>query len=109
MITPPRGWFRIAPFALAIGFAGGAASAATFTVDSTGDESDADLTNGICRTALGTCTLRAAIEQANALAGSDTIAFNIPGIGVHTISPALDLPALTDDAGVTIDGYTQPG
>ena len=74
MITPPRGWFRIASFALTIGLAGGLASAATFTVDSTGDESDADLADGICRTALGTCTLRAAIEQANGLAGPDTIA-----------------------------------
>lgn len=109
MIRLPRGWSRIAPFALAIGLAASSASAATFTVDSTGDEPDAALADGLCRTTLGTCTLRAAIEQANALAGSDTIAFNIPGIGVHTISPVLDLPALTDDAGVTIDGYTQPG
>jgi len=109
MIMPPRGWFRIAPFALAIGLAASLASAATFMVDSTGDESDADLTDGICRTALGTCTLRAAIEQANALAGVDTIAFNIPGAGVHSITPSSPLPELTDDAGITIDGYTQPG
>lgn len=38
---------------------------------------------------------------------SDSIGFNIPGAGVHTISPASALPALTDP--VTIDGYTQPG
>jgi CSLREA domain-containing protein len=81
----------------------------TFVVDSTGDEPDADTTDGLCRTALATCTLRAAIQQANATPGADTIAFNIPGTGVHTISPASPLPPLTDDAGVTIDGYTQPG
>lgn len=85
------------------------AFAATFVVDSTGDESDDNLLDGICHTAAGTCTLRAAIEQANALAGADTITFNIPGAGVHTITPSSPLPALTDDAGVTIDGYTQPG
>ncbi len=57
----------------------------------------------------GPGSLRQAILDANATPGADTIAFNIPGTGVHTISPLSSLPALTDDAGVTIDGYTQPG
>jgi titin len=57
----------------------------------------------------GAGSLRWAIEQANAASGHDTIAFNIPGAGVHTIAPASVLPALTDTSGVTIDGYTQPG
>jgi titin len=39
----------------------------------------------------------------------DTIAFAIPGASVHTIRPLSALPALTDPAGVHIDGYTQPG
>lgn len=39
--------------------------------------------------------------------GSDTIAFNIPGGGVQTISPHTALPTPLDP--VTIDGYTQPG
>ncbi len=51
--------------------------AATFTVDSTGDE--ADLSNdGLCLTSLGTCTLRAALTAASNLAGADNIYFNIP-------------------------------
>ena len=37
----------------------------------------------------------------------ENIFFNIAGDGVHTISPASELPAITDT--VTIDGYTQPG
>src|SRR6187455_523083 len=82
-------------------------SAATFTVDSTGDESDANTGDNVCQTAGGTCTLRAAIEQANATAGADTIAFAIPGSGVHTITPQSVLTAVVDAA--TIDGYTQPG
>jgi CSLREA domain-containing protein len=70
--------------------------AAVFVVDSVGDEPDADVTDGVCQTAVGTCTLRAAIEQANA------IHFDIPGPGVHTISPTSLLPALTDDAGLIL-------
>lgn len=99
----------VALLALCSGLVAAAASAATFVVNSAGDEPDADVADSLCATALGTCTLRAAIEQSNALPGADTITFNIPGPGVHTITPASPLPALTDDAGVTIDGYTQPG
>lgn len=63
------------------------ATAATFIVDSTGDASDAKPGSGICGTLPGVmrtdpdrgpCTLRAAIEEANAFAGADTIQFNIP-------------------------------
>ena len=53
------------------------------------------------------CSLRAAIESANANPGADTIVFNIAGAGVHTITPLSELPAITE--AVTIDGYTQPG
>jgi hypothetical protein len=49
------------------------------------------------------------VTVANANPGADTIALNIPGPGVHTIAPITPLPPLTDVAGVTIDGYTQPG
>ena len=40
-------------------------------------------------------------------AGLDTIAFNIPGDGVQTITLQSNLPTITDP--VNIDGYTQPG
>jgi uncharacterized repeat protein (TIGR01451 family) len=55
----------------------------------------------------GPDSLRQAILNANAAAGADTIGFNIPGAGVHTIAPISALPTLTDP--VVIDGYTQPG
>ena len=42
-----------------------------------------------------------------ALRQRDTISFNIPGTGVHTISPTSALPGISD--AVIIDGYTQPG
>ncbi len=67
--------------------------AATFTVTNTNDS--------------GAGSLRQAILDANAAAGADTIAFDIPGTGVHTITPATALPFLTGP--VLIDGYTQPG
>lgn len=49
------------------------ASAATFRVDDTADAVDASPGDGICATAGGTCTLRAAVQEANALAGADRI------------------------------------
>jgi CSLREA domain-containing protein len=84
-----------------------AVQAATFTVTSTGDGADSNTADNICNDGSGACTLRAAIEQANATAGADTIGFNIPGAGPHTITPGSSLPAITDTA--TIDGYTEPG
>ncbi len=55
----------------------------------------------------GPGSFRQAILDANATGGADTISFNIPGAGVHTITPIGSLPSITDP--VTIDGYTQPG
>src|SRR6266511_653262 len=98
--VPPShfmGMRSLAPLGLVcfLQFSVTAAPAATFTVTNTNDS--------------GPGSLRQAILDANAAPGADTIAFNIPEAGVHTISPLSPLPALTDDAGVTIDGYTQPG
>jgi CSLREA domain-containing protein len=87
-----------------------AQASSTFTVDSTGDEADASPGDGVCAVSGGACTLRAAIQEANLHTGSDTIAFNIPGTGVHTIQIGSTLPTLSDASGpTTIDGYTQPG
>jgi trimeric autotransporter adhesin len=85
----------------------------TFTVNQTGDSSDALLADGpnVCDVDLGTggdqCTLRAAIEESNATAGHDVILFSIPGGGVHTITPATVLPEILDQT--TINGFSQPG
>src|SRR5207247_2711384 len=54
----------------------------------------------------GPGSLRAAMECANSTPGRDTISFNIPGPGVHTIVPGTSLPLITDS--LVIDGYTQP-
>ena len=81
------------------------AAGVTLTVNSTADGVDASPGNGVCATAGGQCTLRAAIQEANSREG-DTIAFGIGG-GVVTIAPTTGLPQITGP--VTIDGTTQPG
>lgn len=53
-----------------------AAQAAHFTVNVDADLKDLLPGDGICRAAYRTCTLRAAIEEANALPGKDTIGFS---------------------------------
>lgn len=49
------------------------ALAANFSVDTVNDGVDVTLGDGLCLSASGACTLRAAIQEANALAGPDTI------------------------------------
>ena len=46
---------------------------AEFVVDSTADAIDIDPGDGVCATAEAECTLRAAVMEANALAGADVI------------------------------------
>ncbi|WP_432076389.1 choice-of-anchor Q domain-containing protein [Streptomyces wuyuanensis] len=47
-----------------------ASAPTTFRVDSTEDAVDANASDGVCRTATGTCTLRAAVMAANTRPGS---------------------------------------
>ncbi|MDH3397302.1 MAG: right-handed parallel beta-helix repeat-containing protein, partial [Acidimicrobiia bacterium] len=89
----------------------------SLVVNSTGDGDDANPGNGVCETATpGQCTLRAAIEEANAFAGADTITFNIPitdpgysaaPVG-FTIQPGVGSPLPAISQQVSIDGTTQP-
>jgi CSLREA domain-containing protein len=69
---------------------------AAFTVDSTTDAVDANPGDGACASAAGDCTLRAAIQETNALAGADAI--TLPA-GVFVIA----LPGVREDAGATGD------
>ncbi len=80
----------------------------TITVNWHGDGSDANISDGQCATADGYCSLRAAIENANALSGANRIEFDLQGSTPQTIKPASPLPPLYD-ADTIIDGYTQPG
>ena len=72
---------------------GQSAHGATFTVLNVNDS--------------GPGSLRQAILDANAAAGTDIILFAIPGPGTFVISPLSALPVITD--AVIIDGYSQSG
>lgn len=78
-----------------------------FTVNDISDAGDASVGDGACSTLGAVCTLRAALQEANAFDGTDTIVFNISGTGVHTFTPATPLPSILES--VTINGYSQPG
>ncbi len=88
-----------------------------YVVNSTGDQSDFNPGDGDCNIdTSGICTLRAAIEEANASPYYEapiSIHFNIPGAGPHIITPASPLPFLTapnpGGDSIIIDGSTQPG
>lgn len=55
--------------------------AAPFMVDTTNDDSDASAGDGICATVENVCSLRAAVQEANILAGEQTIEFDLPAPG----------------------------
>jgi hypothetical protein len=89
-LGPERSFAVRTRISLAIGCVAlaGSLHAATFSVTNTNDS--------------GAGSLRQAILDANANPGLDTIAFDIPGGGVHTITPSTALPFLLDPA--IVDG-----
>jgi hypothetical protein len=84
------------------------AAGGTYVVTTTDGTGDTNVGNGTCRTAAGTCSLRAALQEDQADDGPSTIRFDIPGSGPRTIHLTAALPTLAD-GGTTVDGYTQPG
>lgn len=66
--------------------------AADFVVDSYDDLTDATPGDGLCATRAATCTLRAAVQEANALAGKQSIAL---ATGVYLLNPPVLGPAPT--------------
>ena len=85
------------------------AAATTFVVNRIGDASDLNPGDAKCDTSANTgkqCTLRAAIQEANANSGLDTIHFNIKSAS-KVIAPNSPLPPITDR--IIIDGYSQSG
>ncbi len=97
--------FGLALFATFLGIP--IAYAATFVVNSTGDGDDSNTADSICNDGTGSCTLRAAIHQANVLSGTDTINFNIGAGGLQTISPTTQMETISSV--MIIDGTSQPG
>jgi trimeric autotransporter adhesin len=89
-----------------------------FIVNNDADAHDANLADCTCADGGGDCTLRAAIEEANACTGTDTITFSnamtikidpnegaLPGINETVIIDASSRwNSLDDTPGITIDG-----
>ena len=75
-------------------------SASSLTVTATFDGADAQPGNGVCDIGSGQCTLRAAIQEANALPGTDTIQVPTGTYSLTAIGAAEDLGA-TGDLDVT--------
>lgn len=94
---------------LCLTFGANVASATEYTVNSTGDQVDHVVGSEGCKTTIGTCTLRAALEESNASAGiEDTVMFaeSFDGQVADTIQLAETLPTITDR--VRVRGYPMP-
>ena len=103
--TPlPPAWASLLALGLTPALIPTVSLAAVFTVTDAGDAPRGGAVH--CNPGSTTCTLRAAIEQANANVDADTIAFGFGGMAT-TISPATQLPAITFP--VAIDGHTTGG
>jgi CSLREA domain-containing protein len=85
-----RNWIhRVLGSLLALGLllASNAWAQVVFTVNSTADKVDADTSDSLCLTAAGTCTLRAAVMQANRAANAGAIIMLPAGIYTLTLGP----------------------
>src|SRR4051812_5924682 len=94
------------------------AAASTFTVDSGADLHDMDTSDGVCNVNFEgpvLCTLRAAVEQANALSDVDEVHFGVPDVALTLASGgAIEITsnmsiAATASAPVTITQESSPG
>jgi CSLREA domain-containing protein len=86
-------------------FVSAAQAGPTYVVNSTVDLPDADPADGVCATSTGVCTLRAAIMQANFVAGPTTI--TVPS-GVYVITRVgYDDAALVGDLDIQHDTTIQ--
>ncbi len=85
-----------------------AAAATDLQVDSGGDDADDQPGDGRCHTAAGECSLRAAIQEADATPAGRTITFAVPHAGATppTIRPQAPLPAIT--VPTVLDAETEP-
>jgi CSLREA domain-containing protein len=72
-------------------------------VNSTGDGPDSNLADGVCNDGTGACTLRAAIQEANTVAGDDTITFDV-SLNFHIITLNTALPDISGNLNFSGNG-----
>lgn len=92
-----------------VGLVSPADAESSFTVDTDGDTVDTDPGDGSCVDPSGKCSLRAAIQEANALLGADTVLIPdgtyVLALGDIPVSDEVTVDGDSDDAElVTIDG-----
>jgi CSLREA domain-containing protein len=83
----------------------------TFVVNSTDDAVDASVGDGVCETAAGFCTLRAAVQEANASLGADAIIlpagnYTLTIVGAEEDQSATGDLDIADDVTIIGDGRT---
>jgi hypothetical protein len=76
---------------------------ARYVVNDTGNEGDADVGDGLCQTVNGTCTLPAAVEQANATPDWDLV---LVEAGVYELTQSLAPSGRLNLAGLDRDAVT---
>jgi CSLREA domain-containing protein len=89
-------WVVLGLLLVLLPFGAKLAHAVTFVVNSTADTVDTNPGDGVCADGSGNCTLRAAIIEANALPGADTI--TLPA-GTYVLT----IPGINEDAAATGD------
>ncbi len=83
-----------------------------FEITGTGNQQDADMGDGICKTSSGLCSFRAALEESNNRPpwyadSTYNITFNIPQSGLQILNLSSSVPS--SYYSVNINGFTQPG
>jgi CSLREA domain-containing protein/uncharacterized repeat protein (TIGR01451 family) len=80
-------------------------SHAAFTVNTTADTDDAAAGNGTCADSGGNCSLRAAVQEANAHAGADMITFSpaLNGVPIQLMQVGDDNTAAQGDLDINSD------
>ncbi len=102
---------RLASLAL-LAFAHAPAFAATFVINTTDDLTDANIGDGVCETINANCSLRAAVQEANAFSGTDSLTvpagtYNLSLSGVGEDAAATGDLDITDDLTVNGAGANQ--
>ena len=102
-LFPEIGARTIAAGATFLFFLAAPSSADVFRVTTTSDTPDANPGDGICADANGDCSLRAAIQESNALGGWHTIILRAGNTDAPSISGSGEDAAATGDLDVTSD------
>src|SRR5579863_616503 len=76
----------------------------SFTVNTTADAHDADPGDGKCADAAGQCTLRAALEEADASPSGSAVSINVPSGAYDLTLGSLTLGSATVPLSITVAG-----